>query len=558
MIRVRCLTTLALGLLLMAPAGCGGLPGTGEASSTRPRGRGPLRREDRVLIPEFTRITGVAVSQRFVFAAVDDALGIYDRQFAVWLPPFTVADGFPRGRVTVMAGDPAGDAVWLGLSGAVLIYRPLVDQMSSVIVPGPVDRIMFDRRDYGGGAFVRAGGQWSRVTSTGFVSPVGPGGEELPPPNERIVPSSLEQVYNEYPSLRSFDMLLTRDEQMRSWPVTAGAKAPERSEVWLGTFGNGLFQVDPIFTQATQRPFGLLGGNAGALARAADGVWIATGSVYDTRAGLTFASEDLQEWRWLEPSASGGMRGARANDLVVRGRSAWLATDRGLARIDARNASDVRLWSATTGLPADDVWAVAPRDDGTWAGTGRGVVFVRDSIGDRRGTRTISEPVLASGTRVRALLLTGDTLWIGSDAGLLLLPPGGTSAVRAAAAAAEPRLSRQIRAIAHSDSIVAIADANEIFRISLRSGRLLPRMTAVNFTIVGGISALAIDQHTIWVGGPNGVLVVSRASNAGMFLPSVAGMGTRVRDILLTRDFGWIATEDGVVRLARLSNGMVR
>ena len=555
----RRLTTVTALLFCLGSSGCaGGTPGNGEVSSERPRGRGLLRREDRVVIPEFTRITAVAVSQRLVFAAVDGALGIYDRQFDAWLPPFTVADGFPRGRITVMAADPASDAVWIGLSGMLVVYRPLIDQMSSAIVPGPVDLIMFDRRDYGGGAFVRAGGQWSKVSATGFVSPVGAGMEALPPPAERIIPSTLAQVYNEFPSLRSFEALLTRDEQMRSWPVSAGARAPDRTEVWLGTWGNGIFQVDPLFTQATQRPFGLLGTDAGALAPSVDGVWIATGSPFDIRAGLTFASSDLQEWRWLEPPVAGAMRGASANDLVVRGRSAWLATDRGLARLDIRNASDVRLWSATTGLPDDEALSVAPRDDGTWVGTHRGAVFVSDSIGDRRGTRTISGPTIASGTPVRALLLTGDTLWIGSDAGLLLLPPGGTTAVRATASATEPRLARPIRAIAHSDSVIAIADADEVFRITLPGGRLLPRLSAVDFRIVGGITALAIDARTIWVGGPNGVLVTSRATNVSTFLPAVAGIRARVRDIHLSPEHAWVATEAGVVRLVRTPDGMVR
>ena len=555
----RCLTmALVAGVLLSSQACVGGPPGAGEASSPRPRGRGPLRREDRVVIPEFTRITAVAVSQRLVFAAVDGALGIYDRQFAAWLPPFTEADGFPRGRVRLMAADPATDAVWIATPGNVLIYRPLIDQLTSVIIPGTVDMFMFDRRDYGGGAYVRASGQWSKVTATGFVSPIGMSGEQLPSPADRIIPSTLEQVYNEYPALRSFEMLLTRDDQLRSWPVSAGAKAPDRTEVWLGTYGNGLFQVDPLFAQAEPRAFGLLGDDPGALAPAADGVWIATGSARDPRSGLTFASHDLQEWRWIEPTIGGVLRGARTNDLVVLGRSAWLATDRGLARIDIRNPADVRFWSATTGLPSDEVLAVSPRDSGSWAGTARGLVFVADSVGDRRGTATLRGETIASGTAVRALLSTGDTLWIGSDAGLLLLAPGSTTPVRAAAAASEPRLLRPIQAIAYSDSVVAIADAGEVFRINLRSGRLLPRLTAVDFRIVGGITTLAIDTQTIWVGGANGTLIVSRATNASIFLPAVAGRRTHVRDILLSREFAWVATEAGVVRLTRTPDGMVR
>ena len=64
--------------------------------------------------------------------------------------------------------------MWIGVSGAVVVYRPLIDQLSSVIIPGPVDLIMFDRRDYGGGAFVRAGGQWSKGKCAPGFSPLGP------------------------------------------------------------------------------------------------------------------------------------------------------------------------------------------------------------------------------------------------------------------------------------------------------------------------------------------------------------------------------------------------
>ena len=68
----------------------------------------------------------------------------------------------------------------------------------------------------------------------------------------------------------------------------------------------------------------------------------------------------------------------------------------------------------------------------------------------------------------------------------------------------------------------------------------------------------AIDASTIWVGGPNGVLITSRATNVSMFLPAVAGVRARVRDILLSPEHGWVATEAGVVRLIRLPDGMVR
>ena len=80
----------------------------------------------------------------------------------------------------------------------------------------------------------------------------------------------------------------------------------------------------------------------------------------------------------------------------------------------------------------------------------------------------------------------------------------------------------------------------------------------MDFRVVGGITSLAIDARTIWVGGTNGVLVVSRATNVSMFLPAIAGARARARDIQLSPEYGWVATEAGVVRLVRMSDGMVR
>ena len=48
-----------------------------------------------------------------------------------------------------------------------------------------------------------------------------------------------------------------------------------------------------------------------------------------------------------------------ALDLAVRGTVAWVATDRGLFRMDTQNPLGVRRWSLTNGLPDDRVLSVA-------------------------------------------------------------------------------------------------------------------------------------------------------------------------------------------------------
>jgi ligand-binding sensor domain-containing protein len=168
-------------------------------------------------------------------------------------------------------------------------------------------------------------------------------------------------------------------------------------------------------------------------------------------------------------------------------------------------------------------------------------------------------PTIASGTPVRALLATGDTLWVGSDAGLLLLPPGNdTMPRRPATARQEPRLAQPVRAIAHSDSIVVVATADELVRFNLSTGGLLPRLDAVNVRAVGSVNTLAMDGSTLWVGGPLGVLLVDRGTGTARLLGSAYQVTSETFDIALTRDYAWLATRDGVVRLRRLPNGTVR
>ncbi|MDQ6887678.1 MAG: hypothetical protein M3068_10325 [Gemmatimonadota bacterium] len=553
LVRVLRLASLALG------AACVSTPGGGDPGGTlRRRGSGSSR-EERVLLTAFNDITGVAASRRFIFASTADALGILDRQFNSWLTPVAQGQGFPAGQPSSLAADPVEDAVWILAPGQVLYYRASTNFVTSTLVPGVVDAIFFDRRDPLSGAYLSVGGQLLLASRAGSVTPVS--GAMVPPPSARQGPVGLRELYARFPSLQNFAALYTRDEQMQSWPISAGAEPPDNlSEVWLGTRGGGLFKVDPNFHQSQHYPYGLLETGAGALALAADGIWVAgLGRGYG-RGGISFASADLQQWRWLEGPLTRPLAGARAYRMDVRADAAWIASDRGAVRMDTRNPNNVRSWSGTNGLPADLALSVVATPAGAWVGTGRGLVFIADDGRSRGGApRGAVSQALAEGTAVRALLLTGDTLWIGSDAGLLLLR--GTAADsqprRAAAAAQEPRLLRAIRGISRSDSEVVVATQEDLLRFNLRSGELLPRYDAVRLSAVGAISSIAVDPRTIWVAGPGGVLMIHRDTGVSRFLSVPADVPAEAYDIKLDDDFAWIATRLGVLRLRRASDGTI-
>jgi hypothetical protein len=413
------LAALSVGVLTCSSCAVSGAgSGTGRGSS------GPLggfgQRDERQRIGSFSNVQAVAVSRRYVFAAGNSGIAIYDRALNSWLPPLTRDDGLSDQQITVLAGDPVEDALWLGVPGGVIMYRPLTEQLQRTIVTGVPDLIAFDRGGVGGAtgdAIVRAGGEWTRISRVGIATPM----MRPPTASALILPRTLNDLYTQFPTLRTQPSLLLRrepsDRPLRTVQIISGAASPERaSEVWLGTAGDGLFRLDPAFMQSTPLPYGLMEPGVGALALAADGVWAAgLGQAFD-RGGLSFVGSDLQRFRWIDGTISVPLVGVRGLSLVTRASRAWLGTDRGLVRVRLDGGQAMQSWGVLDGLPDARVLSVATRDDGVWAGTARGLVYVSDSS-DTRNVRTRGVGVrLLDNMPVHALQFTGDTLWIGTEA----------------------------------------------------------------------------------------------------------------------------------------------
>jgi len=165
---------------------------------------------------------------------------------------------------------------------------------------------------------------------------------------------------------------------------------------------------------------------------------------------------------------------------------------------------------------------------------------------------------LLTGVAVRSLAAAGDSLWAASDAGLVLVRMSTEAAARPAVAGADARLTRPIRALALRDSVLALATADDLLRLDLRTGALIATQEAADARVVGGVTALALDERTLWVAGLRGVLVLPRAGGASRFLSVPGDIPDEAYDVTLTPDFAWVATRAGVVRFRRLGDGSVR
>ncbi len=513
-------------------------------------------RDDRRLIGGFADVRGVGVSRRYVFAATSSGISVYDRLFNTWLPPLARGEGLEDGQITFMAGDPTEDAVWVGVPGAVIVYRPQGEQVQRTPMIGVPEGIVFERTP-GGDAYIRAAGQWTRMSRVGMSSQV----TQLPSADKLMVPANLNDVYARYPGLRNGSPLLLRSQQsnraLRSYPVTSGAMATDQpSEVWLGTSGDGLYKVDAVMQQATPVRYGLLERGVGALALAADGVWVAGLGLSQLRAGLSFATNDLQRWRWIDGTIAVPMLGVRAMSLSLWGSRAWIGTDRGVLRVQLDGTEEMASWNILDGLPDERAYAVAARADGVWVGTARGLVFITDTS-ERRNVRTRGIGVrLLDNTPVYALQPVGDTLWIGTDAGLLALPPSGALS---RPVGNDPALRRRINAIAWSDTVLIAATDDAVLQLAPKGGAEPARLAAVDVRQVGQVTRVAIDARSIVVAGTDGVLVLSRAiaavGGAPRLLRAPSDIPGPVLDLALGRDWLWLGTPVGLMRLRRSNDG---
>jgi len=548
---------LSVGVLSWSSCASSGANGSGRAGASS----GPLggfgARDERQRIGSFSNVQAVAVSRRYVFAAGSSGIAIYDRVMNSWVPPLTRDDGLSDQQITVLAGDPVEDALWLGVPGGVIMYRPLTEQLQRTIVTGVPDLIAFDRAA-SGDAIIRAGGEWTRISRVGIATPMA----QPPLAGALILPRSLNDLYAQFSTLRTQPSLLLRSQQtdrpLRDVQIISGAASPERaSEVWLGTAGDGLFRLDPAFMQSTPLPYGLMEPGVGALALAADGVWAAgLGQSFD-RGGLSFVGTDLQRFRWIDGTISVPLIGVRGLSLVTRASRAWLGTDRGLVRVRLDGTQAMQSWGVLDGLPDERVLSVATRDDGAWAGTARGLVYVSDSS-DTRNVRTRGLGVrMLDNTPVHALQFTGDTLWIGTEVGLMAIasPNGQVGSVVSRPLGNDPALRRAVRALAWSDTVLLAATDDAVLRLAPRGGVEPERVDALDVRQVGRVTKVAIDDRTMWLAGTDGVVIVSRRDGATRVLRVPADVPGPVLDIAVNRDYLWLGTPQGLIRLRRRGDG---
>lgn len=496
------------------------------------------RPEERAVIGDFTVITAIAATRRWMFAAGPGGVALYDLQLHAWQPPISVADGLPAAQILVALGDPADESLWLGTTVGLVHYRPEIRQFENYpATAGAVTNLMIDKNNPFRGIYLRDGLGW-RFLDRGGIIPQAV--SQLPA--QRVAPMSVAEALARAPAADAFQPLTLTDARLRRYRYTCAVLVPATGEIFFGTNGLGVIRMDPAVTRFERLPFGLLSQGAGAITVVPGAVWVGT----DARAfrpGFTRVSEDLHDYQFEEgPTAqSFGFHGVRA--MLWRGRRLWAATDLGLWTVEPGGRID-RL---DAGLPDDNLFALAQGSRGVWVGTALGLGLVPDS-GRARSAAGIREPVLA-------LNAASDSLWVGAASGLWYTWAGDSTAYAPANVTAEgkdapppPELREAIVAITRSADTVVVATVDRIIWRAPGRPWMVERVISTN---VGSVFALQGDTSGVWIGGSRGLAFFRYRPRDYVILNAAGDVPGPVHGLALSGPYLWVATEGGLVRFLK-------
>ena len=140
---------------LLAAGGSGAAPLRAQGAPSR-----LWRPDERIVLTDLSRVTAVAATQAYVFAATADALAVYERGSDALTEVQGLADGFPGGPITAMVADPSDDTAWLAGNGGWAAYHPFIRRWDAGPLPGFADAVALAADDPSLGAYFHTQAGW--------------------------------------------------------------------------------------------------------------------------------------------------------------------------------------------------------------------------------------------------------------------------------------------------------------------------------------------------------------------------------------------------------------
>lgn len=514
-------------LPLLLLSGCVG----GSSVAGLPTPSIAMRPEDRVLLGDFSRVTAVAASFDRVYVSYPTALAIWRPLEQRWEVPRSPSSPSLLQNVIGGAIDPLDQSVWLATTTGWVHYQPEINRWDAGNVATRVTGVAADPNNPGMGMWFHTSSGWLLQPRVG---PAGPGN----PPVALKLPPTINDAYADIPQLRSLSPRILTGPRMVQGAFTAAAPNTQGTGWFLGTTNRGLLFFDRTAVEAQPISLGLPGDVIGAMAATPDGIWVVNDASVQAPSGITFLSEDLAQSSGVPGSAVFGLPFDAARQIVLGVRALWLATEKGLVRVDLDGGKLTR-WDMSQGLPDHRVTTVAQVKGRIVAGTMRGLVDIGSDDKITRRARSYDGPVYA-------LKANGDTLWVGTAIGLYASLVGDDS-LRMPEGFRQQGVIPSVLGVGYvADTLVVMTPDHLIWRNPV-SGEWTRGPDLAQQ--LGQLFAFAATPQGVWVGGTRGAGLVRPTT--GVLRPLMAGgeLPAEVTSIVVSGGYLWVGTLGGLVRI---------
>jgi hypothetical protein len=488
------------------------------------------RPEDRTVVGDFSRVSAIASSSERVFIASPTGLLIWSPQFNRWEGSVEPADRSLLSRVFTALTDPLDNSLWLARPEGWVHYQPDIQLWDQGTVTDGVLGIAFDQSDPTAGIYLRTRSGWELLPRGGAVS------TPAQPPARPLLPATVDEAIRSNPTLQANAAAILTDNRLRNVHYTAAARSYDNRGWYLGTSGVGTIFMPDGAGLPERLAFGLPSNRVGAVFSWPGGVWAATDRTPTTDAVFTFVGQELGEFKTVPGPSAVGTPFTQVRELAGQNRSLWAATDLGLGRIDDRDGRIDRI-DQGRGLPDSRVYAVVSRQGRITVGTAHGLARVSDSLRVERIAASYSDAVYS-------VLPTGDSVWVGTSAGLLLSVPGQADVVRPSGLASPSLQGTVVDLAPLADTIVALTRDALLWRNPRSQAWTLgPNLSAV----LGPLRRFVAEGPGFWVAGDRGVGYV------GLTTPPLrplrdGDLPGAVNDLAVDDQYLWVATDGGLVR----------
>jgi ligand-binding sensor domain-containing protein len=488
------------------------------------------RPEDRTIIGDYRTVTALAASTDRVFIVSASGVLIWNPQFHRWEGAVDPPDPALLARVFTALTDPLDNSLWLARPDGWIHYQPEIQLWDQGQVPEGIQTIAFDQDDPVSGLYLRTRQGWKLLPRGGAVpSPANP-------PSRPTSPQSVSEAIRSNPSLQANAAAILTDNRLRAVRYTAAARSADNRGWYLGTSGAGALYLPDGGALPERLNFGLPSPRVGAVFSWPGGVWAATNRTPSSDAALTFVSAELDQFSSLPGTSALGTPFSQVRELAGQGRAVWAATDFGVARVEPADSS-LQLVDERRGLPDSRVYSIVSRGGRIVVGTAHGVARLSDSL-------TVERVAPGYGDAVYTVFPSGDTVWAGTPAGLLLALPGRADLIRPAGMASASMHAGVVDLAPLADTLVALTRDEMLWRNPRsRQWTLGPNLSG----LLGRLRRFVADGPGFWIAGDRGV------GFARLGMPPVrplreGDLPGAANDLAVDDDYLWVATDRGLVR----------